>query len=112
MSLGGSYFLVALIWILISIIVIYLLHFFGDKKTFAWYTWATTFVSYFIAFTIIIMLPIDIASVSLSYHLSINQSTEGKVITKLHFISLLQITFHMYHYCKLQITCYSSVYKI
>lgn len=67
MSVASSGFLISLIWIIIFGIVVLILLEFGDIKRFGWYVWVTTGVSYFIAFTIIIMLPIDLASTKYSF---------------------------------------------
>ncbi|KAJ3302926.1 LMBR1 domain-containing protein 2 [Kappamyces sp. JEL0829] len=62
MSVGSSAFLLTVIFIVIFCIVGFILDHFGDRATYKWYVWVTTIVSYFLPFTIIVMLPLDLAS--------------------------------------------------
>ncbi|KAI8929153.1 LMBR1-like membrane protein-domain-containing protein [Entophlyctis helioformis] len=57
-----GYFLIALVFAVMGGIVGVLLDYFGNRKTFPWYVQATCFISFFFPFTIIVILPVDLAS--------------------------------------------------
>nr|KAJ3421498.1 LMBR1 domain-containing protein 2 [Polyrhizophydium stewartii] len=57
-----SYVILTLLFVAIAGIVAALLNYFGNRKTFPWYVQAACFISYFFPFTIIVVLPLDLAS--------------------------------------------------
>jgi hypothetical protein len=61
----ASVVLLPLLLVIVACITIYILCYFGERKTFAWYVQLTALAGYFFPFTIILILPLDLASVSM-----------------------------------------------
>ncbi|KAJ8329652.1 hypothetical protein QVD99_003940 [Batrachochytrium dendrobatidis] len=57
-----SYILLSFVFMGMAAVVAVLIDYFGNRKSFPWYVLAACFISYFFPFTIILMLPLDLAS--------------------------------------------------
>lgn len=60
--MAGEWFMAGFL-VSISVLIIAILRYYGDKSRFAWYVQLTCFIAYFVPFTIMVMLPLDLASV-------------------------------------------------
>jgi hypothetical protein len=61
--MAGEWYLVVFL-VSIAALIIAILRYYGDKSQFAWYVQLTCFIAYFVPFTIMVMLPLDLASVN------------------------------------------------
>ena len=73
-NMAGNVFLLVLLFLIIAVITLLILDHYGDRNVFAWHSQVICFVSFYIAFAIIVMLPLDISSTKYRYCLKYNIS--------------------------------------
>jgi LMBR1-like membrane protein len=78
--MAGSVILLVLLFLIIAVITLLVLDYYGDRNTFAWHTQVICFVSFYIAFAIIVMLPLDLSSTKYRYCIKYNTNCEPPIL--------------------------------